>query len=554
MQADIFSDICSELIRISDNIYNKQRMKKFVNYMITMFLIVCSSSLSAQSVYTVTLTSDAASGSGLPGQLRWAIESANANLGESIINFNIPGPGPYQINIVRQLPSITRTVLIDGTSQPGYNFNNPGNPVVIIRSATTDHTFDFDNCKAGKITGLYIKQAQYAIHLISSSNIEIINNVITNMGHACIYIENSNYNIIKGNYLNVTSSLTSTGADGSIGIWIRTSSDNIIGGQNCGEGNFIGYNSSKGIANTDATDLRNRFSGNITFENDYLSGVRFEIGSGGVGNGGKLPPVITSTSGCVVSGTAVADDIVELFGSTGPATRRTNARSYLGFTRASGNGQWSIPVSNNSYAFVMATATDGSNNSSELCTVSAITPDAFAPVIKTPTQLCAKQKLAFEVDGITCKNGLTYAWDYGDGTASTSSFEHWYAYNGTFTIKLYIYSKNNCQPTIITKNVNVENCSVFDCSPCNFLPISNASTADGYKSVVLALGQGGLPPYTAKVTFSCIDPNEPPVVNISTTLTQLSVGVNMKLPTPTTDCKVTIKITDARGCSDYRTF
>ena len=528
----------------------KYQMKKLI--FLSLFLLFCSTKEYAQAVFTVTLTTDPASGAGSPGELRWAMEQANAYAGESTINFNIPGSGPYQINVVRQLPVITKTVFIDGTTQPGYDFNNPGNPLVIVRGYA--HTFDFLNCTAGKITGLYIKQGDYGIHLVNCSNIEIKNNVINTIGETCIWIQDSQFNTVKGNYLNVTSSLASTGADGAIGVWLYRSSDNIIGGQYCGEANFIGYNKSKGISNTDVTDVRNRFLGNLLFENDYMSGVRFEVGFGGAGNNMKAPPVITSASGCVVTGTAMPDDYVELFGSTGPATKRTNAKSYLGGVKANGSGQWSIPVSNNSYSFVTALATDGLNTSSELCTVYAITPDAFAPVIKTPTELCSKQKLVFEVDGVTCPNGLNYVWDYGDGTAQTSSSEHWYAFAGSFTITLSIYSKNSCQPTVITKNVTVVNCTDYNCSPCNFLGVSGANTWDGYKTVALGLAEGGFPPYSAKVTFSCIDPNEPPVVNIQTNATQLSVAVNMKLPTPTTDCKVTIKITDASGCSEYRTF
>ncbi len=92
------------------------------------------------SVFTVTNTADSGAGS-----LRQAILNANANPGLDTIAFNISTSDPgYQsatktwtITVgnatVSDLPALEDPVVIDGTSQPGFN----GNPVIELRGNTT---------------------------------------------------------------------------------------------------------------------------------------------------------------------------------------------------------------------------------------------------------------------------------------------------------------------------------------------------------------------------------------------------------------------------------
>jgi len=56
-----------------------------------------------------------------PGSLRNAINTANANVGNDLITFNIPGAGPFTIVPATQLPALTDPdgVVIDGLTQPG---------------------------------------------------------------------------------------------------------------------------------------------------------------------------------------------------------------------------------------------------------------------------------------------------------------------------------------------------------------------------------------------------------------------------------------------------
>lgn len=83
-------------------------------------------------VAVVTSTADSG-----PGSLRQAILDANAAAAESRrIEFNLPGAGVHTIMPLTELPVITRSVTLDGLSQPGSAANTSTNefrPTLLIR-------------------------------------------------------------------------------------------------------------------------------------------------------------------------------------------------------------------------------------------------------------------------------------------------------------------------------------------------------------------------------------------------------------------------------------
>jgi hypothetical protein len=99
------------------------------------------------ATFTVTNVGDAG-----PGTLRWAITSANGSFGFDVIDFNIPGPGPFTITPLTALPQIsdpTGGVFIDGLTQPG---SNPGpNP-----PSTATLMIELDGSLAGPAHGLWV--------------------------------------------------------------------------------------------------------------------------------------------------------------------------------------------------------------------------------------------------------------------------------------------------------------------------------------------------------------------------------------------------------------
>jgi hypothetical protein len=155
------------------------------------------------SVFTVTTTGDSGTGS-----LRKAITDANNHGGFNTIDFNIPGSGVHTMQPLSGLPSITGSVLLDGTSQPGY----AGTPLI-----------ELDGSMAGTngVTGLYV----------ASNGSTIKGFVINRFSGTGIIIIGSD-NVIQSNYIGTDP--TGTVAEGNLQAGVS-----IFGG---GQSNLVGTN------------------------------------------------------------------------------------------------------------------------------------------------------------------------------------------------------------------------------------------------------------------------------------------------------------------------
>jgi hypothetical protein len=108
--------IMRSFFRALKNIKTSQHVKCFWLFGVALF---CHTAINA-TVYTVNSTSDANSGSGTTGTLRYCITQANASSAglPHAINFAIPGTGVQVINVA-SIITITQPMKINGYSQPG---------------------------------------------------------------------------------------------------------------------------------------------------------------------------------------------------------------------------------------------------------------------------------------------------------------------------------------------------------------------------------------------------------------------------------------------------
>lgn len=193
-----------------------------------------------------------------PGSLREAIGTANSTAGPDTISFNIPG-GPYTIQPLSALPTITESVIIDATTQPGFT----GQPIVEIDgggASVRGLNIRTDNCiikgfairgfawgifisgtaaHDNKIEGNFIvaNAGGIAITLGATNNIiggttPASRNVISgnqNQGVSIVH-SNTNGNQIVGNYIGIDETGTELG-NGAAGIQVlNASTGTIIGG------------------------------------------------------------------------------------------------------------------------------------------------------------------------------------------------------------------------------------------------------------------------------------------------------------------------------------
>jgi len=109
--------------------------------------------------------------------LREAINAVNAGAGGDVISFNIPGAGVHTINLTGGLPTLIRTVTIDGATQPSFS----GTPLIELNgsgagASVTGLGFNAQNCV---VRGLIINRFNgYGINVDSFSGLLVAGNFI----------------------------------------------------------------------------------------------------------------------------------------------------------------------------------------------------------------------------------------------------------------------------------------------------------------------------------------------------------------------------------------
>src|SRR5262249_34982156 len=132
------------------------------------------------STFTVINVADSGAGS-----LRQAILDANAHPGADLINFNI-GSGVQTIHVGSTtglaLPAIADTVVIDGTSQPGF----AGTPLI-----------ELDGTNAGAASNGVV---------VAAANCTLQGLVINRFSASGIVLQAGSGNVVVGNYLGTDTS------------------------------------------------------------------------------------------------------------------------------------------------------------------------------------------------------------------------------------------------------------------------------------------------------------------------------------------------------------
>ncbi len=243
--------------------------------------------------FVVTNTNDAGAGS-----LRQAIANANNAAGIQTVSFNIAGNAPFVINLTSTFLNVTDSIVLDATTQPGYN----GSPVVEIRKGNfpqqTLAGLNLAGAASGSvvkgflITGFNQSSAEAAVSISSTGN-QIQGNIIRNNGTGIRITANNNliggttssarnvisgnvvgvdivssFNQIKGNFIGTNETGTASQAN-SLGIQTNgslsgaASNNNVIGGAEAGAKNVISGNSTSGVSifNNSAAVVQGNFIG-----------------------------------------------------------------------------------------------------------------------------------------------------------------------------------------------------------------------------------------------------------------------------------------------------
>jgi len=371
-------------------------------------IIVCFVSISSilsQNVYTVTKTTDpdpfvyryhfddSICAPELIGTLQWAIRKANDTQGDCIINFNIPGTGPYIILIDHYIPQINNSVIIDGTTQAGYSLNNP--IIIIDGQELIGDGLIVSGADSVVIRGLHIRNlTNRGIAIYYSNHSKIIDNIVNmknyqHLGTGRVTVAHSNNVDIYGNIMG--DETIGGGLFNSAGIYLWDVNYCNIGGAGFRQPNTI-RQCVWGATIGDSYQIK--ISRNLIYDN--ILGLWLLENA----NNNKQAPEILNFFNNILSGTSLPGDSIEIFGSTG----FQSANEYLTTVYTDALGNWSTAITNFNWSYFIATATDVTNNTSEFS-------NAFQNVITCIADAGVDVALCYgESAQLNASAGVSYLW------------------------------------------------------------------------------------------------------------------------------------------------
>jgi hypothetical protein len=232
----------------------------------------------------------------------------NATFGPEIITFNI-GSGPQTITPASRLPTITETVTIDATTQPGF----AGQPIIELNMS-----------QAGENVSAFVVRADSTVIRGFVINRHGLGSTVT----GGINLRTGAQNIIEGNYIGTDLSGTLDMADfGAIGVDVNSSNNtvggttaatrNLLSGVDVGvnfftfsnqqpptnnkvQGNFIGTNPAGSAASNNSTPF---FGVKVTGTNNIIGGT--------VVGAGNLISVSRSFAGIDLAGSGTTGNLIQ---------------------------------------------------------------------------------------------------------------------------------------------------------------------------------------------------------------------------------------------------
>ncbi|MEM1055208.1 MAG: T9SS type A sorting domain-containing protein [Bacteroidota bacterium] len=164
--------------------------------------------------------------------LRAAIQTANARPGRDSISVNIPGAGPHRIAVSSSLPALTGPLVLDATTQPGYD----GTPRVEVSGT-------------GAISGFVLDQGESTLRGLAIGGFSV---GVAMSGPEGNRLEASRVGLTPGGLANPN----------QIGVLISNSPGHIIGGTDAEQQNVISGNTGPGVQVTGATSTGIVIAGN----------------------------------------------------------------------------------------------------------------------------------------------------------------------------------------------------------------------------------------------------------------------------------------------------
>ncbi|MCY2981380.1 MAG: right-handed parallel beta-helix repeat-containing protein [Planctomycetota bacterium] len=180
-------------------------------------VVLTVGTIALANIYTVDNLVDENDGVYTAGRLslREAIMLANASSGADLIKFNTSfanGPGLLTIRLVNALPAITGTVIIDGTSQPGYQ----GTPLINIHgNSLAQYGLDISNAANVGTVVKGLKFSGIRDTLIRVNNVDMVRLEDLDLSDAPSILNPTNYTTVGISAENGSDNIVITGVNAS---------------------------------------------------------------------------------------------------------------------------------------------------------------------------------------------------------------------------------------------------------------------------------------------------------------------------------------------------
>ena len=283
--------------------------------------------------------------------LRAAIAEVNGAGGADTVRFELPisdanhSAGIWTISPGSTLPTITGSVTIDATTQPGWTAS-PGTPVV-----------ELDGTSAGvSVDGLTIDADNTTVRGLSVGNFTAAGIAVTS--------GSTTGTVIAGNHLGLDASGLVDRGNGTSGVELRAGSGGTtVGGSAAADGNVISGNGNRGvdISDSDANVVTNNLIGTDVTGNASGSGIGND--SDGIWIGGTSA---NTTIGQVGAGNVISGNGVDGLESNASGTGNTAQANTIGLgldgDTVLGNGRHGVVLFDGTTGTVIGGTAVGAGN------------------------------------------------------------------------------------------------------------------------------------------------------------------------------------------------
>ena len=250
-----------------------RRTASGVRLLEAVILLFLSAAVGRGATFLVTNTNDSG-----PGSLRQAILEANFLGGPDSIAFQIPGPGPYVIAPLSQLPSTSGPTIVDGQTQPGFSSGN---------------RVQLSGASAGPgVDGL----------VITGPTCVVIGLVIRGFQRNGVVLQGGGGSILLDNRIGTDLAGLAAAGNGGSGVFIQDSPNNRIGPSSAGELRNVISGNREGIAIFGTTSDSNLVVGNFIGPNVDGTAALGNVSHGVMVYGGSGNVISSTSSTQVISG------------------------------------------------------------------------------------------------------------------------------------------------------------------------------------------------------------------------------------------------------------